>query len=296
MDRQIVVMSNCQTGGVTASLRAMLPDDHVEPVMWLGREPDELAELLTRTDVLVTSLDRATATAILDRHGVSPVLIVIPTLYFTGLHPDLSQFLLRGGGELQGIAGPYHSKIVVWGWLHGIPPEEILAYFNPATYVGLGYLDAWAGALAILRGQFDGTDVDFGAWYLRAVRHGSFMLTNNHPRLVSLVELARLVAERLGADADLVAYDWTLAIPDGLLATGVSWPIYPGVGAAIDLPGTYGWRLADGSIIGLERFVSASISTYYEADPSIVDHDHLLADPRFLAVLGDRRPTPTGGR
>ncbi|MCB0977509.1 MAG: hypothetical protein KDB02_08630, partial [Acidimicrobiales bacterium] len=140
-----------------------------------------------------------------------------------------------------------------------------------------------------LRELFAPTDVDFGAWYLPIVRRGAFMLTNNHPRLDAIVQIARIVATRLGADPALVAYDWTQAIPDGLLASGVSWPIYPGVGAHLDLAGAFSWRLVGGEVIGLERFVEASLAVYYGQDPAVVDIRHLDADPRFLAVLGDRR-------
>lgn len=290
MGRHIVVLGNCQTGGLRAGLGAMLPDDRVDGAMWLGQEPDELAGLLETTDVLVTSVARDEAQTVLDRYRSTAELLVVPAIYFTGLHPDLSQFLLVGGGELNGIAGPYHSKIVVWGWTHGLTRDEVLEAFTADTFAQLGYFDGWATAVEHLRGIFEPTDVDFASWYLSVVRRGAFMLTNNHPRLDAILELARSIAGRLGADADRVAYDWTQVVPDGLLASGVSWPVYPGVGDTLDLPGTFAWRMVDGEIIGLERFVDASLATYAALDPSTVDLRHLDADPRFLAVLGDRRP------
>lgn len=290
MGRHIVVLGNCQTGGLQAGLGAMLPDDRVDGAMWLGHEPPELPELLTTADVLVTSVARDEAQALLARHGSAAELLIVPAIYFTGLHPDLSQFLLVGGGELAGIAGPYHSKIVVWGWTHGLSRDEILAAFTVDTFVRLGYVDGWSLAVDNLRRIFEPTDVDFAGWYLPIVKRGAFMLTNNHPRLDAILGLARAIAAKLGAAPDRLAYDWTHALPDGLLATGVSWPVYPGVGDALDLPGTLAWRMVHGEIIGLERFVEASLATYAAQDPTTVDLRHLDADPRFLAVLGDRRP------
>src|SRR5690606_9621584 len=100
VSRRIVVMSNCQTGGLHASLAAMLPDDEVLSTMWLGHEPADLAELLPSADVLVTTATRDEAAALVGRHGSSAQVFVVPSLYFTALHPDLSQFLLVQGGEL----------------------------------------------------------------------------------------------------------------------------------------------------------------------------------------------------
>lgn len=295
MGRHIVVLGNCQTGALRATLSAMLPQDRVDAAMWMGSEPEELGDLLTTTDVLVTSVPRDVAEAVLARHGSAARVIAVPTIYFAALHPDQSQFPLHGGGELDGVTGPYHSKIVVWGWAHGIPPEEILASFTPETYARLGYYDQWPQSVALLREIFELTDLDFASWYLPVVRRGAFMLTNNHPRLDALVQMARLVAVELGAAEDLAAYDWTQALPDGLLASGVSWPIYPGVGDHLDLPGAYAWRLVGGEVIGLERFVEASLAAYDEIDSSTLNMTHLHADPRFLAVLGDGRGVAAGG-
>lgn len=295
MGRQIVVMSNCQTGALHAALAGMLPDDTIRSTMWLGHEPADLAALLPDADVLVTSAFRDEAAALVAKHRSSAEVIVVPSLYFPAMHPDLSQFLLHGGGELTGVAGPYHSKLVVWGWVHGCSPDQILAWFTPETFGRLGYLDGWAAAVAVLRSLFEPTDLDFASWYLPLVPQGAFMLTNNHPRLDALVQLARPIAERLGADPALVAYRWEQVLVDGLLATSVVWPIYPGVGPSMDLPGGYVWRLGTGEVIGRERFVSASLAGYYEQDPATVDVAHLDADPRFAATLGTGT-RPSGGR
>ncbi|MCB0976592.1 MAG: hypothetical protein KDB02_03960, partial [Acidimicrobiales bacterium] len=85
MGRHIVVLGNCQTGGLMASLAAMLPGDRVDGAMWLGAEPEELGGLLATADVLVTSVAREEAAAVLDRHGSSAEVIVVPALYFTAL-------------------------------------------------------------------------------------------------------------------------------------------------------------------------------------------------------------------
>lgn len=286
MARKIVVMSNCQTGGLHAALAAMLPGDHVTSLAWLGTEPPELRAELADADVWVCSIPRELAGSIAAETGASPQIIVVPTIWFPAFHPDQTPILRRGGGELEGAVGPYHSKICVWGWTHGFDADTVLGSFRPDVFAGLGYFEAWAPATAELRSIFEPTDVDFASWFLPLGRRGAFMLTNNHPRLDALVQLARLVAEQLGADPELVRHGWEQVLPDGLLASSVVWPLYPSVAAVLDLPGAYVWRLASGELIDLETFVSRSLASYESVDPGEVDTAHLEVDPRFAAVLG----------
>lgn len=286
MARNVVVMSNCQTGGLSAALTQMLPGDHVDATMWLGTPPEDLGRLLDGADVFITSLSRPEAIEVLARHGCSARLIVVPSLYFAGFHPDLSQFMLTAGGELTGVAGPYHSRLVVWGWAHGFDAEAIVGWFDSATFRALGYTESWGSDLTILADRFEGTDLSFADWYLPLVRRGAFMLTNNHPRLDALVEMARGVARILGGAPELIAYDWNLVLPDGLLATAVVWPIYPGIGDSLDLPGAYVWRLASGEIIDLASFVAGSLDAYSVHEPGAVDITHLGPPARFGEVLG----------
>lgn len=286
MARNIVVMSNCQTGGLHAALAAMLPADRVTSLAWLGAEPPGLRSLLADADVWVCSVPRAVAESIAAEAGVSPRIIVVPTIWFPAFHPDQTPLLLRRGGELEGAVGPYHSKICAWGWTHGFDPDAVLACFTPEVFAALGYFEAWTPATADLRAIFEPTDVDFAGWFLPLGRRGAFMLTNNHPRIDALVQLARLVAEQLGADPVLVRYGWEQVLPDGLLASSVVWPLYPSVADVLDLPGAYVWRLASGELIDLPTFVTRSLASYESIDPAGVDTDHLAVDPRFPATLG----------
>ena len=137
MARKIVVMSNCQTGGLHAALAAMLPADHVSSLAWLGTEPPGLRAELVGADVWVCSIPRAQAEAIAGEAGLSPQIIVVPTIWFPAFHPDQTPILWRRGGELEGAVGPYHSKICVWGWTHGFDADAVLAWFRPEVFAAL---------------------------------------------------------------------------------------------------------------------------------------------------------------
>lgn len=293
MGRRIVVMSNCQTGGLHAALAAMLPDDEVEALAWLGVEPPGLAERLRGADAWVCSIPREQAEAIASSCGSDARIVVVPTIWFSAFHPDQTAVITTEGTELIGALGPYHSRMVVWGWSHGVSVEQVVETFRPEVFAALGYVDLWPHAVDWLRGIFAPTDCDLGQWLLPLVPRGAFMLTNNHPRIDALVQLARLAATQLGADEELVRYGWEQVIPDGLLASSAVWPIYPGVADALDLPGAFVWRSASGELIGLEDFVARSFAAYEEVDPATLDTAPLDDDPSlataFAPVVGATR-------
>ena len=289
-------MSNCQTGGLYAALGGMLPDDEVLPIAWLGSEPEGLRDLLSVTDVWVSSLPREQSQALLVEIGRPDLaLVTVPVVWFPGFHPDVLHVADPRGGELESAVGPYNSAIVVWGWQHGLDAEQIIARFTPAVFAGLGYTGWFAGHVDRLRTSFEGTDVDFADWYLPLARRGAFMLTDNHPRLDALVQLARPVALRLGADPALVASAWEQVIVDGLQSTSVVWPVYPGIADSLGLPGAFVWRCTDGELVGLEAFVRGSLERWAELDPASVSVERFDHDPRHDAVLAPEPGDVSGG-
>lgn len=297
MGRTIVVMSNCQTGGLSATIDALFPDDRIVPIAWLGREPPGLRDLLADADAWVCSLPRDDAEALLAASGSRAQLVLVPTIWFPAFHPDLTPVLRRDGRELDGPAMTYHSRLVLWGWAHGWDRAEIVDRFTPATFAGLGYHDTWAPSVAGVRRAFAATDLDVDRWLLPLVPRGAFMLTSNHPRLDALVQMGRLAAEHLGADADRLRFDWEQVLPDGLLATSVVWPLYPPVAATYGLPGAYVWRLESGELIGLDEYVERSLDRYATLDPAELDLAHVLTDARFRTHVGHEPvAAPAGGR
>jgi hypothetical protein len=291
--RRIVVTSNCQLGGLHAALSAMLPDDHVVAVPHLGHDSPELDEALPGADVWVTSYHPSDAAAVLARSGARAELVTVPLLLFTGFHPDIVHVMLPDGRELESAAGGYSSAIVTWGWMHGLREREILERFTPEVFDALGYTTAWAGAVRLARYVFDEANADFDAWFLPLVaRGGMFMLTDNHPRVDALVQLARQVARRLGAPPDRVAYPWETVVPDGLLATSTVWPLYPHLADHLDQPGAYVWRCVNGELIDLPTFVRRSLALYGDVDPTTVTVSRFANDERVAPAL---RPTPAAG-
>lgn len=290
MGRRIVVLSNCQLGATAAALAALLPDDEIDPVPWAGFEPEDLPDRLAGADAWVSCLPRARSEELVAQQGRPLPLVTVPVLSFFGYHPDAIHVDHPDGGEVASAVGPYCSAIVTWGWRHGLGPDQVVARFTPEVLAGLGYTTGWDQRLVRLRTVLGRSDVDFARWYLPLVRGGCFMLTDNHPRVAALVGVARLVAEQLGADPARLAVPWEDVIPDGLLATGAVWPVYPPVAESLGLVGSYVWRTPAGELVELEEFVRRTLDGLAGLDPGRVDVPQ-LDDPRFDRVLG-----PAGAR
>ncbi len=288
MGRRIVVSGNCQIGALSAALAAMLPDDEVEPVAYFPEDPaSEVAnrEALRDADVWVNNISRPLHDQIIGDAPRPATVLYVPNVRFFGFHPDILHVHFADGGILQtGAAGPYNSAIVLAGWKLGLTEEQIVARFTRETCAALGYSTFWDQALVELKRRVDLSDFAWDEVYLPLVRGTAFMLTDNHPRLDVMVHLARLVGDRLGADAEAIAFPWEQVIPDGLLATSEVWPVYPGVAEPLGLRGGHVWRTAAGELLDLPTFVRRSLETYRIVDPASLAAPE-IDDPAVAAAL-----------
>jgi hypothetical protein len=197
-------------------------------------------------------------------------VVSVPNLWFHAFHPDVIHVPHPEGGMLKSPAGDYNSAIVLWGWKHGLGAEQILARFSRSTLIALGYPWRWDAAVAQLRAAFAASDLDFAQFFLPLRRGRAFMLSDNHPRIDALVEIARQVAATLGAAPELVQFPWEGVLPDALLATGPVWPVYPVVAEVLGLRGGFVWRRANGTMLDLVGFVDESLNEYDALDPDEV--------------------------
>ncbi|MFN8052306.1 MAG: WcbI family polysaccharide biosynthesis putative acetyltransferase [Acidimicrobiales bacterium] len=282
--QRILVLGNCQTAGIAATLRCSLPGADVVPMMWPGRVTPDIVALAARADVVVTTIGYDAGAALLTSAASSARLIVVPQIYFAAFHPDIVHVPAPGGGEWSGLTRGYHSRLVLWGARTGASAAEIVSWFRTDVFEALGYHELWAHSMTLLGQAMTESDCDLGEWYLPLAGRGAFMLTDNHPRIDAIVQLGRSVALQLGAERSRVEYDWERVIPDGLLATAEVWPLYPGLAERLGLRGTYAWRLADGSMLDLDTFVDRSLAWYRSADQSAVDLEWFDADERLAAM------------
>jgi hypothetical protein len=273
--RRIVVTGMCQTFGLVAALRAMLPDDTVvastwQGVDWQGDVPTDETPLLRveleGTHTWVTVAPKASRAVLGERSRTE--LVTIPLVHFGAFHPDL-----------------------VWGWKHGLDCDQILVRFNRQTMIALGYTRQWAAAVDALRVDVNRTDIDFASLFLPLRRGDPFMLASNHPRIEVLIGIARQIASRLGSSDERLSFPWSQVLPDWLLANAQVWPIYPAVAEALGVRGGFVWRHSNGRLLSLAEFVSESLDAYRSVDPADVKVP-VLDDPRFGVALSAKPGSP----
>lgn len=280
MGRRLLVTSNCQTGGLAASLRVLFPLDEIEPltIQSFKKQGEEqaLADKLAAADVWVTigRWEHVAEWRIEERHPGFQ-LLRIPPLYFNAFHPDICY--VRNAVTKRHTQNEYSSAIVAWAYAHSIPATDVAGIFNERTFHQLGYLDRWEGAVAEQRKLFAdvGMDAEFDAYFRSVKRGGIFMHSQNHPKAAAMMRLAKIIAVRLGMDASV--YEQQFDIPDGLV--NQTWPVYPEIAAAYSLPDTgYLWKLGGTKLIhGLQEYIQFAYSAY--ESENLVPQDMVFDDP-----------------
>jgi hypothetical protein len=284
--RRVVVSSNCQTAGIAAALQVIFPQDEFVPIplpsFASATDEEAFVRTLRQCDLWISigSYDLPS------KHGLDARdrLIKIPRIRFSGFHPDL--VYARRISNKQLVAPHYNSAIAIWAYRNGIGVADAKCLFNIDTFAGLGYLNSWEPSVASLRLIFQDTDIDFSEFFLAVRREGLFMYSLNHPKILTLTWLAKLVARRMGAEPDVL--ERSIDVNDGL--SDIIWPIYPGVGDELGLPSRYEWKVGSGKwISGLDAFLEDAFLNYANQgigpdDISAVQVDESLFD----RVLGEQ--------
>jgi hypothetical protein len=284
---KIVVSSNCQTGGLAGALLQLFPAAHVVAIPQPGSTDAagkaKLSKALQDSDVWITN----DAMRLQDDPVGIPLdlqVVQIVDVVFDAFHPDLCYARKKSTGELTTI--PYNSAIVAWCYAHGVEPADVEPLFSRTTYQLLGYFNRWSLSVADLRSRFDIaglTSDEFTRFFRSIKRTGSFMHTNNHPKVHVVVELARLAAARLGvAGASL---EREIVVNDGL--SGSRWPVYPEIADEFALAtGSTCWHFNDQPILtSIRGYVDFAYSSYRSAGIDPADLDLWLDTTRLDQVL-----------
>jgi hypothetical protein len=284
---RIVVVSNCQVGGLLSTLSLLMPDAEVVPYYWLhavGPAREAMLDVIRASDVLVTTAPAAWVEALEAEPGMEHVpVLTAPHIEFDAFHPDIV-FPDLPNGHVMGAAGRYNSAIAVWAWQHGLDADQAGALYSPQVIRQLGYEDRWERATAKLQADFAlHPGFDAVAFLLAAQRHGVFMHTVNHPLIGVLAELSRQIAARLGASPAALEQPVADFVDDNLKI--VVWPVFPSIGKKLGLPGSFTWRLEDGRVVRLEQFLAESFDRYAPFDRTQVTCAELTS-PVYDRVLG----------
>ena len=295
--RTVTVVGNCQSRGIAASLAAMFPTFNVQCGFSrdIRRGLVNLDEMVANADTLVvqTCMSGPIREAI-RRLRASPEVITIPTVYYTGFHPDFV-YATSGAAKVDSPLGP-NSAIALHCWKSGLEPSDAVALFQGSVYSQLGYFDHAEQAKADFLEQASSLGFDMRDELARWLAAGVPLYCPNHPKLIVLAGLARAAATRLGQSPSL-RYPENLIIDS--LAGNLVWPVYPEIASALGASGEYVFKPAElgnhyGNsvpIYALSEFVEKSYEAYAKHDPAEVRCTRLDEDPRYALLLAERPRT-----
>lgn len=281
---RIMVSSNCQTGGVAAALQVLFPEHEVAatplPSLTSAEAEMKLVEELKHADIWVSIGGHE----LLEKHGLANrvKLVRIPIIRFSGFHPDLVYARRISTNEL--INPHYNSAIAVWAYKNALSINDAEKLFNKKTFAELGYLTHWGGSIEQLKQRFKDSDLEFSEFILPMRREGLFMYSLNHPKAIALARLAKLIARKIGAPAEVL--DRYIDINDGL--NDVIWPVYPEIGDSLSLHSGYEWKTGEHEwVIGLRAFLEGAYKSY--TDQKIASNDIIAVqvnEQLYSRVLG----------
>lgn len=283
---RIGVFGNCDTGGMSYALRAMLPGHQIKALTPPGPAAERdawFADLSNQHDILLVNNTVFKGGA---RIALEPSLERIrryPTSRFAAFHPDCCYVWVKSRGGP--IFPAYNSAICLAGFVRGLSQAQVIELFTGEVFEKVGYFDAWNSSVKHMQEEFADCGMDHRPFHLKVKRLGAFMHSMNHPKIEAIVTMARFVALQLGAKAEVLERPVTM--PDSL--AGLDWPLYPEIGEIYGVRGGYTWKI-DGELLDLERFVAYSFARYTELKLKIGDvsfHDDSFHE-QFAAILNER--------
>lgn len=253
--KNILVSTNCNTGGLAACLTRLLPDFKITPFIFNNNQEGIiiLIKKLENIDVWITSVAPEIA------KGMNVEIIHIPTIYFNAFHPDLCYAGKVDSYKL--TKNHYNSKIAVWAFSNGYSINETLKLYTEKNYDSLGYFNAWNSSVENLKNKFIETSLnakEFEIFMKKIKRKGLFMHTANHPKIEVIVEFAKIIAFRINSEIDLLKSQIT--IPDPLTQT--TWPLYPEIGLNLGLSGNFNYVFSKVDIRGIKNYLEYAFSCY----------------------------------
>jgi hypothetical protein len=152
--------------------------------------------------------------------------------------------------------------------------------FNSFTYARLGYFDEYRLAVGQLRRIGEFMEVDLVNCLPRWLESGCFMYSFNHPRMIVLLDLARLLLKRASVSPAVVYIDPGSVRGD---LSGVTWPVYPEIAKRLGVPGDLAFKLRNRTIT-LEQMIKGSFDSYTASSERLRE---LLLSNEYVKKAGE---------
>jgi hypothetical protein len=266
MSRKIRVSGACQTPGITAGLKLLLPSDDIKdfnaPREHEKEAKEAFLEEMRSVDVWATA-KWDYAAEVLARN---PKLQILkwPQITFPAFHPDITLVNTRQS-SIAVMGCVYNSMICFWGWFNHVPVDRVLRLFCAEVFKALGYFDFWDPSVVAMREAFEECDLDFDRFFQPVKRQGVFMHSNLHAKLSPILHISRQLGEKLGADRRSLDEPLENYMGDPLIFDAV-WPVYPEIGDCLGVPSGYRWKYRETHCFSLRDYIERSYADYEAQD------------------------------
>lgn len=253
---RILITSNCQSYGLANSIMQLVPGAQVKAL------PGRLIEDGRHKEDLATSFDVVFGLEgyrqSLSDNTSADLFLPLPALYFDRFHPDTTA-VVADNNPLLGPTDTYHSLIIFAAYMSGRNTAATSVLFNAKTFETLGYLSGWNSARNQLFADYTACGLDVRAAYMSWISRGSFMMSNNHPRIFTLFSTAKLLLEKAGIPT--LDMDECL-VPDNLMNASIL-PVYPEIAEQLGFKGSRIFKLHNvNRTMDLDTYIAKSFALY----------------------------------
>lgn len=260
--RTIIIFGNCQINGIATALKSIFPKDNIVKIASKSLIIDnEKFELFRNCDFFLIA-DNRDLPDLDEVYKVNKKIKVIrfPALFFSGFHPDM--VYIDKLSHTSSISLNYTSAISVWSYINNISIKDAVKLYKYDVFDKLGYLSRYNKSMLFLKKQLELIGFDYKKFISIIKPNEVFMYTINHPNIKMLIQLAKMIAIKMGMKESI--YEEQLNIPDDLYTE--VWPVYPEIGNSLSVPYYYyTWKTGDTIITGLTDFLTGSYDNYQKS-------------------------------
>ena len=228
-------------------------------------------------------------------------VVLYPYFEFHAYHPDAVYVTVNSTGcYLEGPCYHYQSSVTLLAWKAGLRSSDALRLFRRDVFRRLGFFDLWKNGCDALRAEGQRVGLPMDAMLDQWISRGCFMHTINHPKLYVMGDVITQLLRREGI-ATLPGNP--IQYVRDFLADSVVWPVYPDIGEALGIPGSYLFKLSSPSIapdhpvrfLDLKEFVEHSYDAYSQHSPEELSCDR-LEQPAYRELIEELRTTARRSR
>jgi hypothetical protein len=220
-----LITSNCQSGGIAACLKYMLPDGEFVvygfPNLKNTVAVEKLKHDISTSDVWVTShlLEKL-------EYIHNSKTILIPEIKFEAFHPDICYALNKRNNNFTNFH--YNSKLIAFFYINNLDKKILINDFNEKLFIALNYNNYYSKSYELLKKTFTNSSfsIDEFDLFWSSIKDDIFMHTINHPKINVIFSIAKLIAKRLFPEINFNSFSY-LKVEDTL--NYVKWPIYDGL-------------------------------------------------------------------